>query len=462
MTLRLGPPRFYYRLCLYSLPALSFAVAAYLRFFSSGFRNQPPDRDPDFYLIILALTTAVWSIAIERAGLCEIEGLFREYTGIRKTFSACATTYVSVAFLTFFYRGHNLSRAFFVMSAVLLFVSCLFSRLLFRNLLRRRVFSASRIRVLMVGADRHAMTIANRLRKVPFANLEVVGHVRLPSQDVTVKELPVFDLDLLEKQISVSFEEIIIAAPPSQLHSLSQIVSKLDKFSVPIRTVLDLGTIALIRERLFQFADIQMLDITPSPADSPHYFALKRAFDLVFSVLAVLFTAPLMLLISILIKLSSRGPVFFKQVRVGLNGRHFTMYKFRTMRESDVAESDTCWTTAADGRRTMIGTLLRKTSLDELPQFFNVLRGDMSVVGPRPERPHFVQRFLSEITHYNSRHRLKVGITGWAQVNGWRGDTSIQKRFEFDLYYLQNWSFWFDLRIIFLTAWSGMFGKNAY
>ena len=138
------------------------------------------------------------------------------------------------------------------------------------------------------------------------------------------------------------------------------------------------------------------------------------------------------------------------------------MFKFRTMHVAAPAESDSNWTVKDDPRRTPIGTFLRKTSLDELPQFFNVLKGEMSVVGPRPERPHFVKRFLEEVSGYDSRHRLKVGITGWAQVNGLRGDSSIQKRFEFDLYYLQNWSFWFDLRIILLTAWSGMFGTNAY
>jgi lipopolysaccharide/colanic/teichoic acid biosynthesis glycosyltransferase len=138
------------------------------------------------------------------------------------------------------------------------------------------------------------------------------------------------------------------------------------------------------------------------------------------------------------------------------------MYKFRTMRTGPTSESDTRWTTGGDSRRTALGSLLRKTSLDELPQFINVLKGEMSVVGPRPERPHFVQKFLQEVARYNNRHALKVGITGWAQVNGWRGDTSIEKRVEYDLYYLQNWSLAFDLRIIVMTIFSGLINKNAY
>jgi lipopolysaccharide/colanic/teichoic acid biosynthesis glycosyltransferase len=152
------------------------------------------------------------------------------------------------------------------------------------------------------------------------------------------------------------------------------------------------------------------------------------------------------------------------QERIGLNGKPFKMYKFRTMHmsETDSEEGDTRWTTQDDPRRTWLGVFLRKTSLDELPQFINVLKGDMSVVGPRPERPHFVRQFLQDVARYNHRHCLKVGITGWAQVNGWRGNTSINKRIEYDLYYLQNWSFTFDLRIIVMTIFSALIDRNAY
>jgi putative colanic acid biosynthesis UDP-glucose lipid carrier transferase len=154
--------------------------------------------------------------------------------------------------------------------------------------------------------------------------------------------------------------------------------------------------------------------------------------------------------------------VFFAQSRVGINGQVFKMLKFRTMKTASVQESDTLWTTRCDSRCTAVGGFLRRSSLDELPQFFNVLCGDMSVVGPRPERPHFVEKFSDEIDAYNSRHHLKSGITGWAQVNGLRGDTDIAKRVELDIYYIQNWSLFFDLRIILMTVFSGFFAQNAY
>ena len=192
------------------------------------------------------------------------------------------------------------------------------------------------------------------------------------------------------------------------------------------------------------------------------YMILKRAFDIAFSFAMLLFATPLIVVIAAAIKLTSPGPVLFAQDRVGFKGNVFKMYKFRTMRSGSVLEADTRWTSRDDARRTRVGSFLRRTSLDELPQFLNVLKGDMSVVGPRPERPYFVEKFAAEVPRYGARHNLKVGITGWAQVNGWRGDTCIQKRIEHDLYYLQNWSLLFDLRIVLRTVTHTFNAKHAY
>jgi len=227
--------------------------------------------------------------------------------------------------------------------------------------------------------------------------------------------------------------------------------------------VLDFGRRIAIRETLFDFGGIPMLDLQASPSESILYLVAKRTFDIVFSFVAFVLCAPLVAVIAVAIRLNSPGPIVFAQDRVGLNGRIFRMYKFRTMKTGPGTESDTRWTTADDPRRTNIGIFLRRTNLDELPQFLNVLKGDMSIVGPRPERPYFVQRFLEDIAQYNSRHYLKVGITGWAQVNGWRGDTSIARRVEHDLYYLTHWSLLLDLKIIFLTIWrTFVANRNAY
>ncbi|MCL6459388.1 MAG: exopolysaccharide biosynthesis polyprenyl glycosylphosphotransferase, partial [Gorillibacterium sp.] len=177
---------------------------------------------------------------------------------------------------------------------------------------------------------------------------------------------------------------------------------------------------------------------------------------------AIIVTLPVMLSVAVGIKISSRGPVIFKQERVGLNRKHFPMYKFRSMKNSDQVTANTEWTVQDDPRRTGFGAFLRRTSLDEIPQFFNVLLGDMSIVGPRPERPYFVEQFKEEIPKYMIKHHIRPGLTGWAQSNGLRGDTSISDRISYDIHYIENWSFFFDLRIIYQTLWKGLINKNAY
>jgi Undecaprenyl-phosphate glucose phosphotransferase len=462
MTLRLKSYDFYIRLWHYLLPLLAFGIAAYVRLFALDTERFPADYDPKFYFAVLLFTTLVWAIAVEQQRLSSIDELFREYTGMRKSISACFTTYTALLAVLFFYRQDNFSRIFFILSSIALLVLTVGTRVALRHLLHMKRHSRRSVRVLVAGSDHHACRVATSLARVPFVASEVVGYLRIGDQEVVVQDAPVYELDDIDSDRIVPFEELVIAAAPEQFSSLAALVSRLERLCVPTRIALDLGGLPLVRERLFQFGDLQMMDVDTTPVESPAYFLLKWVFDISFSLFMIIFTGPLMLLIAFAVKLSSAGPVLFRQERVGLNGKPFNMYKFRTMRMAAAVESDTKWTVNCDPRRTVVGAFLRKTSLDELPQFFNVLMGDMSVVGPRPERPHFVKRFLDEVSHYNSRHRLKVGITGWAQVNGWRGDTSIQKRFEFDLYYLQNWSFWFDLRIILLTALSGMFGKNAY
>jgi Undecaprenyl-phosphate glucose phosphotransferase len=285
----------------------------------------------------------------------------------------------------------------------------------------------------------------------------------LPKQEVSVEGHRIYELGQLDvANVRNNIDEVLIAIPPAQFTRIPRIIQTLNHLCLPARAFVDLGEGVVVREKLFQLGNMQMLDLTSTPTESLDYALLKRGFDICFSFLVLLLTLPIFAFIAAIIRLSSLGPVFFVQERVGLNGKLFRMYKFRTMKAAPQSETDTLWTTNGDMRRTLFGSFLRKTSLDELPQFINVLKGDMSVVGPRPERPHFVHKFHQEVARYNNRHALKVGITGWAQVNGWRGDTSIEKRVEFDLYYLQNWSLAFDLRIIVMTIFSGLISRNAY
>ena len=189
---------------------------------------------------------------------------------------------------------------------------------------------------------------------------------------------------------------------------------------------------------------------------------LKRSVDIVGAMVALVISSPLLGVIALAIKLQSPGPVFYHQVRMGLDGREFNMLKFRTMRSDAKEVSGPAWTQKGDARQTAIGALLRRTSLDELPQLWNVLKGEMSIVGPRPERPELIARFRNQYPQYMLRHKMKAGMTGWAQVNGWRGNTDLKKRLDYDMYYIEHWSIWFDVKIMALTMWKGMIHKNAY
>ena len=199
--------------------------------------------------------------------------------------------------------------------------------------------------------------------------------------------------------------------------------------------------------------------------ESPHFglnIVFKRTMDVVLSLAALLVLSPLLLLLALVVKLTSPGPIFYRQERCGLNGKPFWMLKFRSMRVDAEKQTGAVWAQKDDPRRTRFGAFLRKTSLDELPQFINVLMGDMSLVGPRPERPVFIQQFSKTIPNYCARHAVKAGITGWAQVHGWRGNTSLRKRLQYDLYYITHWTPWLDLKILWMTVWHGLVNRNAY
>ena len=463
MILRLKLYRLCLKLAIYSLPFLAFKSGWYLWIICSRFLDRPTPYSPQGHFSQILFAVFVWAFMAEHYRVTSFDELFRERTGARAAWSAClATSFVLLAAL-YFARNSLFPRGLLICDITMLPALTILLHALFRSFCRSRLGSIKPTRLLIIGADRFARTVAKRLQRLSFVPSEVIGYVRLPEQKVCVSGCQVYELDSLESlSPDRRVNEVVIAIPPAEFSRIPKIMKILNRLCLPTRAVVDLGESIVIREKLFQLGNLQMLDLASVPTESLDYALAKRAFDISFSLIVLFLTLPLLAIIALLVRLTSPGPVFFVQERVGLNGNPFKMYKFRTMREAPVSESETQWTTREDARRTPIGGFLRKTSLDELPQFFNVLKGDMSVVGPRPERPHFVHKFLKDVERYDRRHALKVGITGWAQVNGWRGDTSIAKRVEHDLYYLQNWSFAFDLRIIVMTIFAGLINKNAY
>jgi len=463
MFLRLKLYRMFLRIGTYVLPLLAFKLGWWIWMVLCLNLNRPLLYFPHGHVSEILFGAFVWAFLAERYRVTSFDELYRERTGVRAAGSACIVTSFVLLATLYFSRNQVFPRGLLICDLLALLVLTILLHAAFRILCRSRAHLAKPTRVLIVGADQYASNAAVRLQRLSLARCEVAGFVRLPGQEVGVTGHRIYEMEQLrDLNCEHGIDEAVIALHPAQFSQIPLIILALNHICLPACAIVDLGEGVVVRERLFQLGNMQMLDLMSTPTESLDYALLKRAFDVCFSLSVLLLASPLLALIAIVIKWTSTGPVVFVQDRVGLNGKPFRMYKFRTMRISDESESDTLWTTERDSRRTSFGTFLRRTSLDELPQFINVLKGDMSIVGPRPERPHFVSKFLQEVVRYNNRHTLKVGMTGWAQVNGWRGNTSIEKRIECDLYYLQNWSLAFDLRIILLTVFSGLINKNAY
>ncbi len=257
-------------------------------------------------------------------------------------------------------------------------------------------------------------------------------------------------------------DEIAITLSINEYDKLERIVNACEKSGVHTKFIPDYNKVIPTKPYTEDLLGLPVINIRNVPLTDSFNAALKRTMDILGGTFALILFSPVMLVVAIAVKLTSSGPVIFSQERVGLHNRSFKMYKFRSMEVQKPTDEKTAWTTKGDPRVTSIGRFIRKTSIDELPQLWNIVKGDMSLVGPRPERPHFVEKFREEIPRYMVKHQVRPGLTGWAQVNGYRGDTSITKRIEYDLYYIENWSLGLDFKIIFLTFFRGFVNKNAY
>lgn len=344
--------------------------------------------------------------------------------------------------------------------ALLGFHGCL--RLILRWLGRRRLWHRD---ILIVGGGELAGQVICSLKESLWSGFIPVGVIADECSDVgtEIEGVEVIGkMDQITRLIEeMDAAEVWIVLPLAAKDKIQAIMHELRHHTAAIRFVPDIIDLRLINHSMTNIAGLPILNLTESPLSTSFNRFTKVVEDRVLAFLFLVITSPLMLLIALGIKLDSRGPVLFRQERVSLDRKPFIMLKFRSMPVG--AESGgPAWARADDPRPTRFGRFLRKTSLDELPQFINVLRGEMSIVGPRPERPVFVEKFKHEIPSYMKKHMMKAGITGWAQVNGWRGDTDINKRIEYDLYYIEHWSLWFDLKIILLTLVKGVGHPSAH
>ena len=270
-------------------------------------------------------------------------------------------------------------------------------------------------------------------------------------------------IDKLEEVLQTQdIDEVAITLPLAAYNKLGDIVNTCEKYGVHTKFIPDYTEIISSNPVTGDMDGVAVVNIRNVPLTDPLNRVLKRAMDIICSIIFIILFSPIMIVAAIAVKVSSPGPILFKQKRVGFHNKEFNMYKFRSMVQQRPEDEKKGWTTKGDARVTKVGGFLRKTSIDELPQFFNVLFGSMSIVGPRPERKQFVEQFMEEIPRYNVKHQVRPGITGWAQVNGLRGDTSIPERIKYDLYYIENWTLWLDIKIMFLTVFKGFINKNAY
>jgi Undecaprenyl-phosphate glucose phosphotransferase len=464
MTRRsLNTIQFWLKVGFFSVPAVAYSLAGYVRFETGYFPHAPIETRS--YITLVVLVTLLWALVVEHLGLDQIEILLKVQTGIRMAATATASCLTFALAALFFYRSTSFARVFVVTGGILMFVLSFGMIHLFRWIIYVLKESTNgRFPIAILGADDLAVRVGDHLAKNPLTACKVACYVALPNQTPVTLDAPVLPWDRLDEMVEVFHcKEVFVALPLHRLSETQQVLENLQHLYIPARMVLDLGQGISVADRIFDFYGLPLLDVRSYPLDTVGYAVGKRAFDICFSVLALLLTAPLMLLIALAIKLTSRGPILFVQERVSLNGGRFEMLKFRTMSSQNWQGSNTKHTEPRDPRITAVGRFLRRTSLDELTQFINVLAGDMSVVGPRPELTFFVEKFRTEIPSYMARHNVKCGMTGWAQVNGFRGSgTSIPQRIQYDLYYLRNWSMMLDLKIIFLTVFRGLISRNAY
>lgn len=436
--------------------------AAYQTYSAMGVQGLPSHYYKVVFLAAIATILTFQSFNIYRvwrgsSTLSEIKALT----------SAWFMVGVFLAVLAFFTKtGAEYSRSWMAIWFSVAWASFIVYRVLLRVSLKwMRSHGFNKRHIIVVGTGSQAILVSERLRESYWYGLEISALYGTSSDELpdwlTEKRLISELAELREYVASNSIDQVWIALPHSKESMIREVISALEDVHTEIRYVPDIFEYQLMHHSLSEVAGVPVVRISYSAIDGLNRF-VKWFEDYTLSFILLVLASPLMLAIAIGVKLSSPGPVLYRQQRVGWNGKEFTMFKFRSMQAEAEKLTGPVLASRRDDRTTRFGAFLRKTSLDELPQLFNVLKGEMSLIGPRPERPVFVEKYKEEVPHYMKKHLAKAGVTGWAQVHGWRGNTCLHTRIEHDLYYIENWSLWLDVKIIIMTVFRGFIHKNAY
>ncbi|MBU3812641.1 MAG: undecaprenyl-phosphate glucose phosphotransferase [Candidatus Niameybacter stercoravium] len=443
---------------------ISFLVAYYIRFYQMDDAIHSLTFEQNLRPILLSIPLYLLFYNIfDIYSTRRTKPLHVELSAIAKTNILCA---ILIMVGLFIFKIIDYSRKslmlFFVINTALTISTRLIIRIILKKY-RRKGYNLKHC--LVIGITDSSALFIDKVQKNKHWGYNIVGIIGSPTNhSKKFKGNPIIgstaELEriLSEKAIDI----VIVGVSGSDLTELAHILQVCEKSGVKTQIIPYYHKYIPAKPYMDDLDGLPVIDTRHVPLDNLFKSFLKRSFDIAFSLIAITLTSPILLFAAIMTKCTSPGPIIYKQERVGLNRKNFNMYKFRSMRVQTTEEEKDKWTTQNDPRKTKWGAFMRKTSIDELPQFFNVLKGDMSVVGPRPERPYFVDQFKETIPRYMIKHQVRPGITGWAQVSGYRGDTSIKKRIEHDLYYIENWTFSFDLKIIILTIFKGFVNKNAY
>ena len=458
--------------------AMSAFLLAYGIRFESGLitvtRGTPPIEQ---YFTVLPFVAALTPLAYQlqgiyrlRRGRSRVDDFFAVFVGsiLAVVFGVVSTLFFQAYYATDADRDRGAYQVSQIVWGLFLGLNVVFtyaSRELVRELLERRWRAGIGLkRVLIAGAGDLGRLVADRILQHRELGFQVVGFLddRAGGDHIGYRGLPL--LGTLAEVADVAKRErvdhLYVALPIEEHGKLLDLMERTSREFIDVKVVPDLMQFIALRARLEDLDGLPIINVNDVPLQGVNTW-IKRSIDVALSAVALVLLAIPGAIIGLLVRATSKGPVFYAQERMGLDGKAFTVYKFRSMEEGAENVSGPVWARDDDPRVTVLGRWLRKLDLDELPQFWNVLKGDMSIVGPRPERPFFVEQFKHRIPQYMLRHKVKAGITGWAQVNGWRGNTSLEKRIEYDLYYIENWSVGLDLKIMWLTVLRGL-QKHAY
>jgi Undecaprenyl-phosphate glucose phosphotransferase len=417
----------------------------------------------DIYLWLLLPIVTVWGLSFRAFNLYRPRRMGSHVAEIFDIAKANTLSVLVLVAFTFFLREPEYSRLVFLYFWILNLVTLGFSRMAFREGLRFiRKQGFNQRHCVIVGAGKLGQRVARLIAIHSEFGIKVQGYLtRHPNKlGRTYEGITVTGLYSEIEKYAPALDIVFLCLPPDEEQGAEKILQFLATTTIEVKVIPSIYEFITLRAEAEMFEGLPVITLQGSPLYGWNV-VLKSITDFVGAAVALTLTAPLMVVIALAVKLTSPGPVFYRQERMGIDGKPFMMLKFRTMHIHQPGDT-VLLTPKDDPRITTVGRLLRKTSLDELPQFLNVMKGEMSIVGPRPERSWVVEEVRKQIPLYMLKHKMKAGITGWAQVNGWRGDTSLDKRIEYDLYYIEHWSVWFDVKIALLTIWRGFVHKHAY